>query len=131
MIQRSVIDRVGGFDESIQHLFEDQVLLAKICLEATVFIDDFCGEKYRQHESSTSQDAIRTGTYHSWKLNDSERRYIEWLTQYVAQRGIDDSTLQQTLNRAALIYRYPRLFSVIRPFVYTSKCIREMLLPTT
>jgi glycosyltransferase involved in cell wall biosynthesis len=131
LIGRQILDRVGGFDESIQYLFEDQVLLAKLCLEATVFIDDFCGEKYRQHESSTSHEAIRMGAYHPWKLNESERRYTAWLIQYVAQRGIDDPTLQQSLHRAALTYRYPRLFSVIRPFLYTAKCIREMLLPVT
>ena len=131
MMRRSVLDRVGGFDESIQHLFEDQVLMAKICLEATVLVDDFCGEKYRQHDSSTSHVAARTGTYHPWKLNESEQRYTQWLTEYIADSGIDDADLRHALSRAARAYRYPQLFSVIRPVTYAAKCIREMLRPTT
>jgi len=30
---------VGGFEESIQHMFEDQTLIAKLCLHGPVFVD--------------------------------------------------------------------------------------------
>ena len=93
---------------------EDRELSRRIGSNGATLIDDFCGEKYRQHPGSSSAAAMRSGEYHPWRLNESERRYYEWLADYVMDRGIDDPELARALERARRKYRFPRLYSGLR-----------------
>jgi glycosyltransferase involved in cell wall biosynthesis len=130
LIRRDAVERVGRFDESIQHMYEDQVLLAKLCLHSRVLVDDVCCEKYRQHDRSTSNDAIRDGHYHPWKLNDSERAYLDWLAGYIGHQGIQDRELQRALAASRRPYDHPRFYSIVRHVTYRAKRLGEILLPT-
>jgi glycosyltransferase involved in cell wall biosynthesis len=47
LVRREVIAELGGFEESIQHLYEDQVFIAKVCMAMPVFVEDGVGERYR------------------------------------------------------------------------------------
>jgi hypothetical protein len=57
-VRRSVALQVGGFDERIQNLYEDQIFLAKICSQFPVYVESGCWDQYRQHPNSTSHFAI-------------------------------------------------------------------------
>jgi hypothetical protein len=104
-----VVRRLGAFDTRIEHLFEDQVLLAKICLEEWVYVEGRCGDLYRQHEESTSALAIASGEYHPLLPNSAQRIYLEWLAAHVRARGARDPALTRALRRASLQYRRPAL----------------------
>jgi glycosyltransferase involved in cell wall biosynthesis len=99
LARRTVIDRVGGFDTSFRGLYEDQVLHAKICLEASVLQAQACWYHYRQHPTSCCQVARRTGQGAAARLT-----FLHWLTAYVeartGQKGEVWQTLQQELWRA-------------------------------
>jgi glycosyltransferase involved in cell wall biosynthesis len=121
MVRIELVRRVGGFDESIQQLFEDQVLLAKIFLSGTTLVSNFCGEKYRQHAHSSSQVAARNGEYHPWRLNRSEQHYYQWLNKYVRESGVNERKLLAALDHAQRKYRYPRTYTAIRALRHAIK----------
>jgi len=75
----------GAFDESIQDMYEDQVFLAKMVLAGPVFVEEGCGERYRQHAGSTSARAIEGRRYHPTRPNESRRAFLQWLAGYVAR----------------------------------------------
>jgi hypothetical protein len=99
LTRRTVLDRVGGFEPAFRGLYEDQVLLAKICLEASVLQAQACWYHYRQHPASCCQVARRTGQSAAARL-----KFLHWLTAYVeartGQQGDVWETLQQELWRA-------------------------------
>ncbi len=106
LARRDVIQATGGFDERIQHLYEDQVFFAKMCLKAPVFVESGCWDKYRQHLESSSNIAILTGEYHPVKPNSAHKTYLHWLEEYISGQGINDTQLLEALNKAFLPYRY-------------------------
>jgi GT2 family glycosyltransferase len=69
MARREVVLRLGGFDESLQDLYEDQTLIAKLALHCRIRVDAVPGERNRQHEGSSTARSIREGTYHPWRPN--------------------------------------------------------------
>ena len=52
LLRREVIERVGGFVESFQGLYEDQAFFAKICLTTPIFVVGEYSARYRQHPDS-------------------------------------------------------------------------------
>ncbi len=109
LARTAVVRRLGSFDTRIEHLFEDQVLLAKICLEEWVYVEGGCGDLYRQHEASSSAQAIASGEYHPLRRNSAQQTYLRWLTAHVETRGPTDPALGRALRRASLRYRRPAL----------------------
>ncbi|MDK3256759.1 glycosyltransferase family 2 protein [Blastococcus capsensis] len=109
LARTAVVRRLGAFDREIEHLFEDQVLLAKICLEERVYVEGRCGDLYRQHDASSSTRAIAAGEYHPVRPNPAEETYLRWLHGYVRARGVRDAALTRALRRASLRYRRPAL----------------------
>jgi glycosyltransferase involved in cell wall biosynthesis len=99
LTRRTVLDRVGGFEPAFRGLYEDPVLLAKICLEAPVLQAQACWYHYRQHPASCCQVARSTGQNAAARLT-----FLHWLTAYVEARtgpqGDLWETLQQELWRA-------------------------------
>lgn len=109
LVRRALVEAVGGFDETIQHLFEDQVLLAKLCLAAPVWVEDAVGERYRQHAGSSSARAVAAGIYHPLAPNPAHDAFLAWLNAYVAAQGVADPELARALRRAAWPSRHPSL----------------------
>jgi glycosyltransferase involved in cell wall biosynthesis len=109
LLRTAVVRRLGGFDRSIEHLFEDQVLLAKICLEEWVYVEGRHGDLYRQHDGSSSARAIAAGEYHPSRANPAHETYLRWLADYLDSRGVDDASLRRALRRASMCYRRPVL----------------------
>ena len=128
MARREVLLRLGGFDESMQDLYEDQTLIAKLALHCRIRVDAVPGERYRQHEGSSTRRAIREGTYHPWRPNAARRRYLDWLERYSAQLETPPSRpLSAALARAARPYRHPRAYRVLAPPAHGWQFLRERL----
>jgi glycosyltransferase involved in cell wall biosynthesis len=128
MARREALLRLGGFDESLEDLYEDQTLIAKLALHCRIRVDAVPGERYRQHEGSSTRRAIREGTYHPWRPNAARRRYLDWLARYSAQLETPPSRpLAAALARAARPYCHPRTYRVLAPAVYGWQFLRDRL----
>ena len=124
LVRRRILEDCGGFDETIQHMYEDQVLLAKICTRAPVFVDSGCWDKYRQHPGSSSNIAIKEGEYHPLKPNPSRLVYLAWLTAYIYTEKVYNRELITALRKALRPYLYPVLFRILAPARYLADKIR-------
>jgi glycosyltransferase involved in cell wall biosynthesis len=108
-VRRDVAREVGGFDEGIQDLYEDQVFLAKICAQFPVLVESGCWDQYRQHPNSTSHLAIASGQYDPVVPNPSRLKFLLWLQSFLAEKGLTDLTLNRALRRAFFPFRFPRM----------------------
>jgi glycosyltransferase involved in cell wall biosynthesis len=132
MTRRETLLRLGGFDESLQDLYEDQTLIAKLALHCRIRVDVVPGERYRQHEGSSTRRAIREGTYHPWRPNAARRSYLEWLERYSTQLETRPSRrLATALARAGRPYRHPRAYRVLAPAAHGWQFVRDCLVVLT
>ena len=106
LARRKAVVAVGGFEESIQQLFEDQTLIAKLCLYGPVFVDSGCYDLYRQHPRSSSSQAVNAGAYNPWRPSLSHLAYLEWLADYVETQPVPDDNLRRKLKRELWIERH-------------------------
>jgi glycosyltransferase involved in cell wall biosynthesis/SAM-dependent methyltransferase len=105
LFRRSLIEEVGGFEESFHgtyQLYEDQVFLTKVYLNARIFVADECWLLYRRHDSSCMTTAIRDGAY-----NTVRKRYLHWLDRYLEEGRHQDPRVYKALERATLPYNQP------------------------
>jgi glycosyltransferase involved in cell wall biosynthesis len=102
-----VVRRLGAFESAVDHLFEDQVLIAKLCLASPVYVDDGCHDLYRQHPGSTSALAVREGRYHPARPNLAHLEYLSWLERYATDTGVEDEAFRAALHHAFMPYRRP------------------------
>lgn len=128
LVHRQVVVDTGGFELSIQNMYEDQVFLAKICLAGAVFVEGGCWDKYRQHPESSSYVAIRNREYHPSLPNPARLTFLNWLGQYIGAQGIKDPDLWKVHNQALWPYRHPRLSHVLFPTRYWLRQITGRLL---
>lgn len=127
LVQRTLVEALGGFDEAIQHLYEDQVFLFKICLESSVFVESGCWDRYRQHLNSSSQVAIQQKAYHPFLPNPVRQAFLEWLKTYMMQKDINDDQLWEQYQYQYWPYKHPRLSWFISPVQYTLLRLRIWL----
>lgn len=95
--RRDAVVGVGGGEERFTGGYEDQVLIAKICLSFPVMTTGDCLDKYRQHPRSFSVTTDGGGTYA--RPNASTRLFLEWLDGYLDARAISDRELRAALER--------------------------------
>jgi glycosyltransferase involved in cell wall biosynthesis len=117
LARTAAVVEVGGFDEGIQHLFEDQVLLAKLCLVHPVLFESGCGERYRQHAGSSSSIAVSRGEYHPLHPNSARGVYLDWLSTYAARHGITDRAFWKALRLEVRLNRHPIVGRVAIPIL--------------
>jgi len=127
LVRRQVVEAIGGYDETIQHMYEDQVYIAKLCLNSAIFVESECGEKYRQHPDSSSYIAIKNGEYHPCRPNPARLNYLNWLATYIRQQGIEDAVLHRTVCRELWLYQHPLLYRLVNPAQYWLMLIKGYL----
>jgi glycosyltransferase involved in cell wall biosynthesis len=109
LIRRAALEQIGGFEETFQGLYEDQVLIAKVCLLAPVFVMSECLARYRQHpESNTSI------TRESKGYAGARQMFLEWLAVYLSEKNIKGGEVWNALQIEMLPFRYPHLFRLLQ-----------------
>src|SRR5262249_39261530 len=83
LVRRDSVQRVGAFEDAFDGLYEDQVFLAKLCLEFPVVASSRCLYRYRQHAESACSVAERAGEARAARL-----RFLTWLAGYLLKRRV-------------------------------------------
>ena len=104
MLRRSLLERVGGFEDAFRADYEDQVLYAKLCLHSAAFASNECWDRYRQHSESASALEQRMGRRYSARLS-----FLYWLEDYFQEQGVTERSTQRLLRGEIWRCRYPRL----------------------
>lgn len=122
LVERKLVEKIGGFEESIQHLYEDQVFLAKIFLTAPVFVEGGCWEKYRQRNDSSWHLSIYTG-------EDDKARliFLNWLEKYLTEQGVKDMEVWQVIQKQLWTSPYPILLKLIKYAQYFVRQIKALV----
>lgn len=109
MVRRDVVHAVGGYEETFQGMYEDQVFHAKICLTYPVFVSSECWYRYRQHADSC------TAKSHARAESTAARFvFLNWLQRYVALHKMSATEVGVFLKRELFPYRHPFLFRIAR-----------------
>jgi glycosyltransferase involved in cell wall biosynthesis len=85
LLRRETLGAIGGFEEQFEGMYEDQVLYAKLCLQAPVYVSDTCWDRYRQHPHSMCA------------------------TQDLSERQVGDAALWRALREQSWIVRHPAM----------------------
>jgi len=93
MVRRKVFDDGVDFEESFPRHYEDQVFLAKMASRFPIYVSDRCWGKYRQHTESMTAAGDDSGTALTWRL-----KYLQWMSTYFDDAGIEDRTLRFLLR---------------------------------
>jgi glycosyltransferase involved in cell wall biosynthesis len=112
LVRRSLLDRIGGFEEGFQgifQLYEDQAFLAKVYLHGAVYVADACWTKYRIHPNSCVARVRGAGHRDLVRLF-----YFEWLEKYLASQGVRDREVWRRLRSRVWQLRHPALYGVLR-----------------
>jgi peptidoglycan/xylan/chitin deacetylase (PgdA/CDA1 family)/SAM-dependent methyltransferase len=88
LVRKRVFDEVGGFEESIRNLVDDQAFYAKVWSRAIVYVTDACWSLYRQHPGSSCATAAREG-----KLEQARQELLSWMTGYLHSQGLPEEVL--------------------------------------
>jgi glycosyltransferase involved in cell wall biosynthesis len=127
LLRRRTMEQVGGFEENFNgmyQLYEDQAFLAKVYLNAPVFVSLECWDRYRQHPESCVAAAKTSGTKHRVGLF-----YFKWLERYLLARGIDDPGLWKALRRKRMRYRHPTLYRWLENLHNRQRQIKQRIGP--
>jgi glycosyltransferase involved in cell wall biosynthesis len=95
-VRRSALDEVGGFEPF--DLYEDQTLWVKLFLRYPVYVSEFVGARYRQHDDSTSARSQRRGEYDRIGPHTARTAFLRWVDGYVEAAGIVDDSIDQALR---------------------------------
>jgi glycosyltransferase involved in cell wall biosynthesis len=109
LVRRELFEKVGGFEERVSGLYEDQAFLAKVCLVTPVFASSECWDRYRQHPDSSSAYTERSGEEVSERLI-----FLNWLIEYLSRQGLRGTPTWWLFNKEILIYRHPFFYHILR-----------------
>jgi len=104
LMQRDIIECVGGYEDVFRDGYSDAVVFVKLCLFSTVFVSSECWYKYRKHSESY--------TYKSWHAGEDSvirQFYLNWIGQYLLEQGVKDPEIWQALKDAIWVHHHPRL----------------------
>lgn len=121
LVRRAAALAVGGFEPSFRGMFEDQVFFYKLLLRFPAYVHEGTLDRYRQHQGSASQVALRSGRWSGRPPNEAHGRFLLWLRDYLAASGIRDPRVWSALRYSLLAYERPRLYRVLDGAVRTAR----------
>jgi glycosyltransferase involved in cell wall biosynthesis len=104
LVRRDAVERIGGWEEAFQTLYEDQVFYAKVCLEAPAFVEGECSCWYRKHPDSLCAAMKRMG-----QRRAARRTFLNWLEGYLSRQLVRDREVWAVLQRELWPDRHPIL----------------------
>jgi glycosyltransferase involved in cell wall biosynthesis len=122
LVQRKVIEDIGGFEESFWGMYDDQVFYAKIFLQVPVFVSSSCWAKYRKHPDSCVAVSNKTGQTDSARL-----LFLNWVEQYLVQQTLKNSELWQVIQKELWSYRHPFLHRISKRFEHFVSLIKRLV----
>lgn len=123
LVKRKVINRVGGYEESFRGMYEDTIVLAKICLKSAVYVSSTCWYKYRMHPEAC--------THVSWlkgEDNAAEALYLDWIENYLTQKGVSDPQIWQALRKTKWRCHNPRLYSLLQKIRHPASSTKGLVI---
>jgi glycosyltransferase involved in cell wall biosynthesis/SAM-dependent methyltransferase len=96
LFRRSVLQEIGGYEESFRGMHEDGIALAKICLRWPLFASGESWYKYRQHPDSCCNQAIAAG-----KDREALHAFLQWLTGYLKTNGHEGGEVWRVVQELA------------------------------
>src|SRR5207248_11560501 len=103
---------VGGFDEEfhgVNQFYEDQVMLAKICMAYPVFVAGECWMRYRRHADSCMSRVRAAG-----KAPQARQFFLEFLERYLSQNGLASGEPWRAVQEQLREFRHPLVFNLLR-----------------
>ena len=122
LVKREVVNRVGGYEASFRGMYEDTIVLAKICLKSAVYVSSKCWYKYRMHPEAC--------THVSWlkgEDNAAEARYLDWIESYLTQEGVSDPQIWQALRKTKWRCHNSRLYSLLQKIRHPVSSTKELM----
>jgi hypothetical protein len=95
---------VGGFEDCLRGMFEDQAFLVKVYCAEAVYVADACWTRYRQHPHSMVSDWSRFPGAPVATLS-----FLAWADAYLAERGLARSEAGRRIRSALWRARHPLL----------------------
>jgi len=114
LARRDAIERIGGFEDRFDGMFEDQVFLFKLCLSAPIFVEGGSWDRYRQHPDSFAARVRSGGEDYKQGPTPLHEAFLEWLEEYLVGRGISDSEVEAAVRRVTRPYRHPLAYRLLR-----------------
>ncbi len=103
IVQKEILTRHGGFDESFKGMYDDQSFLVKFYLNEIVFISSSCKNRYRQRPNSLVHSSHQNGSYLR------ERKYfLRWLKNYLKTNNINYPDVNGLLRRELSRFKFSR-----------------------
>jgi glycosyltransferase involved in cell wall biosynthesis len=104
LVERAVIEQVGGSEEVFPGSYEDAVVLTKICLASRVYLSSESWYRYRIHPNSCQRTVNQAG-----KAAANHLVFLTWVERYLARQDVTDARISQALQEALWPHRHPRL----------------------
>ena len=103
LLRREAVEGVGGWEEDIRAMYEDQRFLGKAYHEMSVWVSSRCWDRYRRHPGQLVAVTDSDG-YHT-----ARREFLAWYEDDLRDRGVSDPRVWRAIRRAWWPYRHPRL----------------------
>jgi glycosyltransferase involved in cell wall biosynthesis len=101
MVRSGVIEDGAPFEEEFTGHYEDQVFLAKIWANSSVYVVDRLWGKYRQHSRSVTADGDNSQVAANWRL-----KYLTWLTSYLSENDLQGTRVWRALRLQILMFHH-------------------------
>lgn len=120
LIRRDAILCVGLYEEAFRGMYEDTVMMTKICLDFPVFVSGNVWYKYRMHPDAC--------TFVSWREGEDDsalQNYLAWVENYLTGKGIRDLSVWRALQKAQWRCRHARWYR-LRDLQHLKWCTKSL-----
>ncbi|MCK6620001.1 MAG: glycosyltransferase family 2 protein [Calditrichia bacterium] len=101
MFKREVLEKLNGFENSFRTLYEDQVIISKVCLSFPVYVSNTIVAFYRQHRDSL---CAKTNGTKVWQIEGA--KYLNWLRSYMIDQHVSNKKVWAAWRFAVLISKH-------------------------